>query len=295
MMSSAKTRTSSMSPRARRPDGALRLLFALLLVFLSGCAGRAPPLWIPPATIAIEPGSKLTRLALGEHAVLLAERRSGASCVLLLNVHENESTALAAGSALLARYGGRLLSLQHGGGRLLHFGVNGEDARADPNRIFSRAGIAATLAHYGSDSAAARLALAGFSEALLWQLAPDRASAIITLHNNHPGGYSAASYLPGGALASSAAEVALAPGVSPDQFLLVSERRLFLPLAAQGFNVVLQDRGAPDDGSLSVYAAAHAIPYINVEATAGALATQTVMLEAALQLLASSQLARCRA
>ncbi|MXR37790.1 hypothetical protein [Craterilacuibacter sinensis] len=284
-----------MSRHGRRPDLALRLLSALLLVLLSGCAGRPQPLFIPPATTAIEPGSKLTRLALGDGAVLLAERRSGTSCVLLLNVHENERTALAAGGALLPRYGGRLLSLHHGGGRLLRFGVNGDDARADPNRIFSRAGLAATLEHYGSNSAAARLALAGFTEALLAQLALDSASAIISLHNNHPGGYSAASYLPGGALASSAAEVSLVPGVSPDQFLLVSEKRLFLPLAAQGFNVVLQDKDAPDDGSLSVYAAAHAIPYINVEATAGALAAQTVMLGAALQLLATSGLTRCAA
>jgi hypothetical protein len=289
-----------MSLRARRPDRALRLLSVLLLVLLSGCAGRAPPLFIPPATIAIErpTGAGLSWLALGDSKVALQTRygpcRRGG--VLLLSLHEDEKTAAAAGLALLPVAGGRFVGLLHRGRRELDFTLGAAHYRIDPNRIFSPAGIKATLAHYGEDALSARQSVAAFADSVLSRAGFYQASAIIALHNNHPGGYSVASYLPGGPLSADALAVHLTEGQPADNFFYLTDARLFAPLAAQGFNVVLQDRNhVSDDGSLSVYAARHGVPYLNVEAGRGQLAAQTQMLRVALQLLQGMGLAGCAA
>ncbi|MGL6071148.1 hypothetical protein, partial [Craterilacuibacter sp.] len=218
-------------------------------------------------------------------------RRGG---VLLLSLHEDEKTAAAAGLALLPVAGGRFVRLLHKETRALDFKLAAAHYRIDPNRIFSPAGIAATLAHYGANHAAARQSVASFAGSLLSRAGFYQASAIIALHNNHPGGYSVASYQPAGALSADALAVHRAKGQPADNFFYLSDARLFAPLAAQGFNVVLQDaRHVSDDGSLSVYAARYGVPYLNIEAGRGQLAAQTQMLAAALRLLQGMGLAGC--
>src|SRR5690606_38163161 len=123
--------------------------------------------------------------------------------------------------------------------------------------------LAADSAHHGA-VALARL----FGDALVAVYAPE--AVVVTLHNNTPDHYSARSYAEGGEYERDAEAVHLEPGVDPDDFFFVTERALFDILAAEGFNVVLQDnRRVTDDGSLSVWAARVGLPYVNGEAEPG--------------------------
>jgi hypothetical protein len=53
--------------------------------------------------------------------------------------------------------------------------------------------------------------------------------------------------------------------------ILVTEKAIFNLLKQENVNVVLQSPFAADDGSLSIYAMQHKIPYINVEVQHGHL------------------------
>ena len=63
----------------------------------------------------------------------------------MLNVHDDEDTSVAAGLVNIKRFGGRIIELAHSGERLIKFNLEGKDFTFDPNRIFSDAGIRATL------------------------------------------------------------------------------------------------------------------------------------------------------
>ena len=197
----------------------------------------------------------------------------------VLNIHDDENTAVEAALAVLARRGGRLVELRHAGTRNLSFRLGGETFTVDPNRIFTDAGRARTLAALSRDTRAARAAVAAFADTLLAVYGtPD---VVVALHNNTAANYSAASYTPGGTDAREAADVHLQPGVDPDDFVFVTTLPLFDAVVASGVNAVLQDNAAAtDDGSLSVWAAQHGRPYVNVEAQHGHLAENVRMVEA---------------
>jgi membrane-bound lytic murein transglycosylase MltF len=107
----------------------------------------------------------------------------------------------------------------------------------------------------------------------------NEADAVIALHNNTQGMYSALSYARGGAHAHDAEDVFIRDGTDPDDFFFVTERVVFDSLKRRGHNVVLQDnRRVTDDGSLSVYCGKENVRYINVEADHGHLKEQTQMI-----------------
>jgi hypothetical protein len=107
----------------------------------------------------------------------------------------------------------------------------------------------------------------------------DRADAVIALHNNTPGMYSALSYAAKGNLARDAEDVFIRDGSDPDNFFFVTERLVFEALKRRGYNAVLQDnRRVTDDGSLSVYCGRANVRYVNVEAEHGNLKEQTQMI-----------------
>lgn len=265
-----------------------RYLSVCLLLAACARAPAPPPAPVPPLS---PPGSLWHALALGDASVGLSV--SAAPCddgVLLLGLHDSEQSARLAAEQAWPAPAARLAWLANGQRRALSFTVNGETYRADPNRIFTPAGVASTLAHYGKDAAAARLALARFAGQLLAVAGVGQASAVVALHNNHPGGYSAASYLAGGKLSAAARAVHLGEPQAPDNFFYLTDARLFAALSAQGFNVVLQDNArVPDDGSLSVFAARRGLVYVNVEARQGEVAAQRRMLVALRALLRDAQ------
>ncbi len=203
-----------------------------------------------------------------------------------LNLHDDEGTSVEAALDVIGRRGGRVVELVHTGDRHLAFTVGGQTVRADPNRMFTPAGRARTLASLSQADAPAEAALAAFADSVLAVYAAVPPAVVVTLHNNTDANYSAASYAPGAEYAGDAEAVTLHPGVDPDDFFFVTDRALYAALAARGFNAVLQDNAAAtDDGSLSVWAAREGVPYVNVEAEHGHRDAQAAMIDALLDVL----------
>ena len=231
---------------------------------------------------AADPDSAVTvrsvDVRLGETPVELrvTERLCAGTCWSAVNVHDDEDTAAEAALAEIARRGGRLVEVRHGGSRNMDFRLNGEAFTVDPNRIFTDAGRARTLAALSRDTPAARAAVAAFADTLLAvygtpapRSSPGQA-VVVALHNNTEANYSAVSYQAGGSEATEAEAVHLALGADTDDFVFVTTRALFDAVVASGFNAILQNNRTPtDDGSLSVWAAQNGRPYLNIEAQHG--------------------------
>jgi hypothetical protein len=204
----------------------------------------------------------------------------------MVNVHDDENTSVAAGKVIIEQSGGRLIELSHGGHRLVTFILGGENYSFDPNRIFSDAGIQATLEKHSTWSEAAHRAVKRFAAQFLEHFALDREPVIIALHNNSEGALSITSYLPGAEHAASAKSVRVAATRSSDDFFYVTDQRFFDYLKQRDFNVTLQDNAnVPDDGSLSVYFGRQGIPYVNIEAEVSHLNAQIEMVRVACEMV----------
>lgn len=203
-----------------------------------------------------------------------------------LSLHDDENTAVDAALSVLRRRGGRVVELQHTGERHLSFALGGERFAVDPNRIFTDAGRARTLAALSRDTPAARAAAASFADTLLALYTATGPNPVVTLHNNTPGQYSAQSYRPGAEYARDASAVHLPDHHDPDDFFFVTGAPLYQRLRDAGLAVVQQnDATATDDGSLSVWAARVGVPYVNVEAQHGHLEQQAAMIDRLAELL----------
>jgi hypothetical protein len=221
------------------------------------------------------------QLRLGESTVDIVTSTSErpGSKHFFCNLHDDENTAVEAGLIVLGRRGGRLVELQHGGKRDIRFRLDGDTFSVDPNRIFTTEGVRRTLAKLSRHTTDAEHTVERFGKELLSIFSIEQTDAVIALHNNSEGAYSALSYKKGGNFASDAAAVFIKDGGDPDDFFFVTETAVFDALRRHGFNVVLQDnRRVTDDGSLSVYCGRLGVRYINVEAQHGHLAQQVAMI-----------------
>lgn len=219
------------------------------------------------------------RVPVGETEIEVATTEKAGSRFVYVNLHDDENTSVEAGLEALEHSGGRLVELRHGGPRNVTFALGGKEYRVDPNRIFTPAGARATLERLSRYDEGAARAVGQFAEGLLGAYQLDRVDAVIALHNNTEGGYSALSYAKGGDLARDAEDVFTREGSDPDDFFFVTERPIFEALKRGGYNVVLQDnRSVTDDGSLSVYCGRAGVRYINVEAQQGHREEQARML-----------------
>ncbi len=148
--------------------------------------------------------------------------------------------------------------------------------RVDPNRIFSRAGAAASLRKLNPDWSAARIgqaldALDRDRPRFLKAIRPPAGGLLIALHNNGPG-YSVKDEAP------ISDRVSLKNPDQPREFLLCTDPRDFDILATFRWNVVLQNKAPQeDDGSLSRLAAREGFRYINIETPRGAFERQQVI------------------
>jgi hypothetical protein len=223
--------------------------------------------------------SEIRRVPIGETEIGVALTEKPGSPYVFVNLHDDESTSVEAVQDVLNRSGGRLVELRHTGKRLVVFKLKVREFRVDPNRIFTPAGARKTLERQSTYSDEAAVAVKRFAGELLNIYRIDRAAAVIALHNNTPGTYSALSYAAGGIYAHDAEDVFVRDGSDPDDFFFVTERAVFDALKRKGYNVVLQDnRQVSDDGSLSVYCGKSNVRYVNVEADHGHRKEQTQML-----------------
>lgn len=277
----------------RRPlllAGLLLALLALPVLTTTGCHGRAPHLAGEAHGLAVE--TRTVLLGITEIALVVHTTETTEPTFVVL--HTDEQPAVDRGLEAIRARGGRLVEVRGPGDRLVNFELAGRTWRFDPNRIFTEAGAAASLAAHNdsapADAFAAALAeVQRFADAVLDATDAGSLPVLVALHNNTESFYSAASYAPGADLAGDAAAVHLPPGQDPDDFFFVTDRGLFEALAAEGFSTILQDNArVQDDGSLSVWAGRRGQAYVNVEAQMEHTEQQARMLEALARVLADA-------
>lgn len=235
-----------------------------------------------PARFGIE--EQRTPIQIGDFRVEIVAHETGVPGLTYVSLHDDENTAVAATLGTLRRRGGRLVEIRHTGERNLTFEREGTTYVFDPNRMFTDAGIEATLRSQGPFSEGALRVVRNFARRLLeivdLEAARTERGLIVTVHNNKPASlYSANSYGRGGEYEREAERMRSKRETVPDDFFFVTERQHYRLLQGGPFHVVLQDNAAmTDDGSLSVFAAYQQLPYINVEAQHGHLREQINML-----------------
>jgi hypothetical protein len=198
---------------------------------------------------------------------------------VVISMHANETTAREVTRELLATQPGRFVGIQASGEpRRLALRPGEDRASIDPNRMFSMEGIALDLPRGGPAREGDAALIDAFAKSYLATFIGS-AKLVVAVHNNTEGAYSILSYRPGGSEAAATGELNVVENQDPDDFFLVTDRRHYDALRQKGYNVVLQSNDAPDDGSLSVYAARHGITYVNVEAQQGANARQAAMMK----------------
>lgn len=217
-------------------------------------------------------------IGIGTTAVHLTVHGKQDVPVHLLNLHDDENTAVEAALQVMKKRGGRLTELRHSGERLIKFSMGNLAYEFDPNRMFTPAGRRATIGHYGHSDKQSETALKEFADTVLQMYGIREVPCIVTLHNNTENDYSAKSYLRGAIYDKEARKVYIHPGADPDDFVVVTKRKFYRFYKRRGINVVLQSRRPSDDGSLSVYAEQNNIPYINIEAQEGHLEQQRRMI-----------------
>jgi hypothetical protein len=206
--------------------------------------------------------------------------------LVMINLHHNEATSVEAARKVLAEAGGVLLLIENDNERLISFDRKGKTYTFDPNRMFTRRGIKASIRRQSPQySGAAMRAGKRFGKFVLKQI-PGNPATLIALHNNDEGRLSILSYMKDGVYQKEAAEVHQNGEHDPDNFFLTTDPGLYGRLRDAGFNIVLQNnRRATDDGSLSIYYGRRRLNYINVEAEMGKIADQHIMLNALITLV----------
>jgi hypothetical protein len=240
------------------------------------------------ASATLVAGQKVSRadtLYCAQTRIVFSQRCEGVpDSILLLHVHEDETTAVQAANRLLdATRQGCFVTWKSQQQRYISFQQAGKQYRFDPNRIFSDTGIKLTLKWNENSSYPAFEAVKRIADSFLIRYIAGR-KLLIALHNNtDKGSLSAASYRKGAAYENDAKQVYLNPAQDMDDFFYTTDVSFFNYFKHQGYNTVLQDdNSVTDDGSLSVYCGQQHIPYINIEAQHGHLQQQIKMLQTVL-------------
>ncbi len=200
--------------------------------------------------------------------------------IVMLNLHDNERTSVNAGKKVLVEKGGLLIRIDNQNNRLISFNLDDKKYTFDPNRMFTRPGIEASLKLNSQSTPQAVDIVSRFADSLLSKI-PLHTDKVIALHNNDASaGLSIHSYSPGGAYEKEATQVYVNFEKDPDDFFLSTTHPLFLKVVTHGYNAILQNnKDVTDDGSLSVYMGLRNKAYINVEAEHGHEEEQTKMLQ----------------
>lgn len=193
------------------------------------------------------------------------------SGIVFVNLHENESTGIAATQQYLQKRNGYFISINQNRERYISFEYDGKNYRFDPNRMFTKTGRIADLKllnkQYTDD---AEEIVEEFSNKIIAHI--KNAKIVIAVHNNIDGKpLSVNSYR----------NRYVNRKMDADDFILTTEESIFRKLKAKKINTVLETTStSTDDGSLSWYCSQKNIPYINVEAQAGHRSEQLRMLNA---------------
>lgn len=206
------------------------------------------------------------------------------SSLLFVMIHDNEFTAQDAVDLLPLETAGKIVQLQNNGQRYISFSFKGRTHRFDPNRMFSRKGIIASMKLFDSYTPEAANEVEKFAFSFLQFL--QGYTVVVSLHNNTEGKYSIKDYSKKGQFQKETRLVHINKTKDPDDFFITTNQDFFEALQKKDFNIVWQDnRKAADDGSLSYYYAHQPPRYINIEAQFYHLSEQIEMIEAFLSIL----------
>jgi hypothetical protein len=235
------------------------------------CSGPVPAAFTPTEkTILHKLGDKNISLKVTQYSQLVS------TCCI--NLHDDELTAVKAARAVLEQKGGILIKIENNAQRNISFPFKGVVYTFDPNRIFSRTGINATLKANGKKNPLAVIEVEKFATQIL-QLIPDSISCIVALHNNTNGDFSVKTYQPGGKRQHDAKQVYADSWQDIDDIALTTDEILFNKMSTLGYNSILQDNEKVNkDGSLSVYYGELNKRYINIETQHGKTAQYGEML-----------------
>jgi hypothetical protein len=144
-------------------------------------------------------------------------------------------------------------------------------AKIDPNRMFSREGAERSLKSLNPSIDPEQVVdVLGYlddeREKLLKRLIPPKGSRLFALHNNRD-------YSVNDEIAASD-RTSIKQPAQPRNFFLCTDPADFETLRQSPYNVVLQSKPDPDDGSLSRLAARRGFRYINLECAIGEYAAQ---------------------
>jgi hypothetical protein len=235
------------------------------------CSGPVPAAFTPTEkTILHKLGDKNISLKVIQYGQLVS------TCCI--NLHDDELTAVKAARAVLEQKGGILIKIENNAQRNISFPFKGVVYTFDPNRIFSRTGINATLKANGKKNPLAVIEVEKFAAQIL-QLIPDSISCIVALHNNTDGDFSVKTYQQGGKRQHDAKQVYADSWQDIDDIALTTDEILFNKMSTLGYNSILQDNEKVNkDGSLSVYYGELNKRYINIETQHGKTAQYGEML-----------------
>ncbi len=199
--------------------------------------------------------------------------------IMFIHVHENETTAVEAAKAMMKKYEhGCFVTWQCEKDRYVQFKLGNKNFKFDPNRIYSAQGRKATLDSNGDYTAEADSLVKRAADVFLHKYV-DSQTFVIALHNNTEGNLTIRSFK------NEAQKIYVNPAKDADDFFLTTNAAIYEFFKKKKMNVVLQKKQVKDDGSLSVYASRHNIPYLNVEAQHGHLKQQLKMLDAVQELI----------
>jgi len=192
--------------------------------------------------------------------------RYGRSPRRFLVIHGDETTARDVLSDYMHDHYGVAYMVTNNGRNVQIEGVT-----IDPNRMFSRVGAEKSIATLNPQlDAAKRDAALEFLDRergkLIKRLTPGRGSRLFALHNNRD--YSVKDEV------EASDRTSLKEPERPRDFFLCTDPRDFDILANSPFNVVLQTKSEPDDGSLSRLAARLGFRYTNLECAIGSYEDQ---------------------
>lgn len=244
------------------------------------------PIKIQPKKFKIKKQEYQFNLGENRVKIVVSKTTKQLSKFVYFNMHDNENTAIEAAKNVIQKYGGTLIELRNDDRRMVNFTFQGKQFTFDPNRIFTRVGIAETLKQNGEYSISAEQEVDKFAARLKSLLKDFR--LIIAIHNNTDENYSLKSYENIEDLGKDIKFFNENPAMDTDDFFFVTETKFFQFLKSKNQNVALQDNeNVTDDGSLSVYCGKNKIEYLNVESQHEHLDEQIKMLELLQKLLKS--------
>lgn len=236
------------------------------------------------------PEEKTELITIGDKKVTVRTWKYGdRSDVVLINLHDNEFTSLAAAHEVVRRTGGIIIKIENKGQRVIRFNKKGIRYGFDPNRMFSQTGIEQTMRDNRRYSREAANEIEKFGKEILKKLS-ENYTCIVALHNNYDGAFSVNSYLPGGERSRDAKAVYADSLQDIDDIAFTTDSVLYNEMANRKFNSIWQDNEkAKKDGSLSIYCGENEIRYINIETEHGRKDEYIAMLEQLFIILENEQ------